>query len=56
LGENIDDVIHNTLLPGYLRFARITTLGRSSGPVDASLRKIESLFHVAGLPPLSRTI
>lgn len=49
LGEIIDDVTHYTLLPGYLRFAQITTLGRSSSPVDAPLRENESLFNAAGL-------
>ena len=50
LGEIIDDVTHYTLLPGYLRFAQITTLGRSSGPADVPLKEIESLFDAAGLP------
>ena len=50
LGEIIDDVTHYTLLPGFLRFAQITTLGRSSGLVDDPLREIESIFHAAGLP------
>ena len=50
LGEIIDDVTHYTLLPGYLRVAQITTLGRSSGPVDDPLKEIESLFHEVGLP------
>lgn len=50
LGEVIDDVTHYTLLPVFLRFAQITTLGRSNVPADASLREIESLFHSAGLP------
>ncbi len=50
LGEIIDDVTHYTLLPDYLRFAQITTLGRSSGTADTALREIESLFHSAGFP------
>ena len=50
LGEIINDVTHYTLLPGYLRLAQITTLGRSNGPADATLKEIESLFHAAGLP------
>jgi 2-dehydropantoate 2-reductase len=50
LGEIIDGVTNYTLLPGYLRFAQITTLGRSRGPIDAPLKEIESLFHAAGLP------
>lgn len=50
LGEIINDVTHYTLLPSILRFAQITTLGRSSGQSDAPVREIESLFHSAGLP------
>lgn len=50
LADKRDGVLEYVVLPGWARFAQITTMGRPDGVIDDGLTRLRDVFRGAGFP------
>jgi 2-dehydropantoate 2-reductase len=55
LADRRQNVLEYIVVPAWLRFAQITTIGRPDGIIDKTLLEIRDIFRSAGIPSVCST-